>query len=151
MLAQYFTADTVLLRVSVADWQAAIGIAGALLIDTGVCTPRYVEAIIQGMYELGPYSVLAPGLALAHARPEAGALATGVSLVTLDPPIPFGSQENDPVTTLFAFGSVDKDGHTDLLAELAQFLGDEQNHARIRSAHTLDDVIQTIRDYESGK
>jgi PTS system ascorbate-specific IIA component len=149
MLTHYLTAATVRLRVTVPDWQAAIQAAGGLLVEHGVCTPGYVAAMIQAMHDLGPYSVLAPGLALAHARPEAGMLTTGISLVTLVPPVAFGSQENDPVSILFAFGSVDSEGHMELLAALAQFLGDEQNQARIRAARTFDEVLLVLREYEN--
>ena len=40
--------------------------------------------------EHGPYIVIAPGLALAHARPGPEVLADGLAVVTLAEPVPFG-------------------------------------------------------------
>lgn len=147
VLFHYLNTDTIRLRVSVPDWEAAVRAAGGLLVDTGICTTAYVDAMIEAVHVLGPYMVLAPGLALAHARPEAGALAMGLSLVTLEPPVAFGSQENDPVHILFAFATLDNDSHIDMLAEIARLLSDEASRERIGAAHTAADVLHVIRDY----
>ena len=57
-------------RVSVADWRAAIKAACQPLLDAGAIEERYVQRCIEIVQAQGPYIVLAPGLALAHARPE---------------------------------------------------------------------------------
>ncbi len=147
MLLRYLTADVIRLRVLVPDWIAALRVAGDLLVAAGACTSSYVEAIIDGVHQFGPYIVLAPGLALAHARPESGMLKMGLSLVTLDPPIPFGSEENDPVSILLAFGAGQPDEHIELLSELAQFLGNTHSYQRIIAAQTPADVLQAVHDY----
>ena len=56
-------------RVNVDDWQEAIRAAGRLLIQDRAAEPRFVEAMIQVAKDLGPYIVVAPGIALPHARP----------------------------------------------------------------------------------
>lgn len=66
--------------------------------------------------------VVAPGVALAHARPEDGALQLGLAVATLREPVEFGHAENDPVDVVFAFGSPDRDQHVGLLGALAQRL-----------------------------
>jgi len=47
-------------------------LAGAFLVDTDAVFPSYVDAMVRAVEELGPYMVVAPGIALAHARPEDG-------------------------------------------------------------------------------
>lgn len=148
MLSHYLTPDVIRLRVAVPDWGAAVRVAGELLVRTGACAPAYIDAIIDAVHTMGPYIVLAPGLALAHARPESGVYALGISLVTLDPPVPFGMVENDPVFVVIAFGAIDDDGHIDMLAALAGLLSDEQRYQQIRAASTADEVLCVIRGYE---
>ncbi|MFW5827314.1 MAG: PTS sugar transporter subunit IIA, partial [Alkalispirochaeta sp.] len=62
---------------SVADWEEAIRVGGRLMIDAGLVEPRYIDAIISNHKEMGPYFVIAPGIAMPHAKPENGVLATG--------------------------------------------------------------------------
>ena len=48
--------------------EEAIREAGNALCRAGACSPQYVQAMIASYRELGPYFVIAPGLALPHAR-----------------------------------------------------------------------------------
>jgi PTS system ascorbate-specific IIA component len=82
--------------------------------------------MIQAFEELGPYMVIAPGIALAHARPSNAVLETGLSLVTLTEPVEFGSQSNDPVSLVIGLAAKDHDSHIDLLAALSELLADDQ-------------------------
>lgn len=147
MLSAYLNAKMIRLQVEAADWQEAVRIAGNLLVETGKCEPRYIDAMIAAVHELGPYMVLAPGLALAHARPEDGVLEMGISLITLNPPVAFGSDANDPVSIVIAFGGVDKESHIGLLAELARFLEDRQRRASLSRAENIESVLQAIENF----
>jgi PTS system ascorbate-specific IIA component len=108
--------------VAADDWRAAVRAAAELLVDAGAAEPRYVDRCIATVEELGPYMVVAPGVALAHARPEDGAVGLGLSAVTLREPVEFGHAENDPVDVVLAFGSPDRDQHVGLLGALARRL-----------------------------
>src|SRR5512141_2453888 len=119
MLSDYISADQIRLQAPAADWRAAVQAGGDLLLNAGVCEPRYIQAMILAVEELGPYMVLAPGIALAHARPEDGVLKMGMAILTLAVPVNFGSPENDPVSLVIAFGGVDKHSHIKMLQELA--------------------------------
>ncbi len=145
MLGDYLRPDVIRLGVHAANWEEAVRAAGQLLVDADVCEPRYIQAMIDAVHELGPYMVLAPGLALAHARPEDGVKSIGLSLVTLDPPVPFGSEENDPVSLLIAFGAVDKERHLGLLQELALLLEDEARRQKLAQATSVAEVVALIR------
>jgi PTS system ascorbate-specific IIA component len=120
--------------VAAEDWRAAVRAAAQLLVDAEAAVPRYVDRCIATVEELGPYMVVAPGVALAHARPEDGAVALGLSAVTLREPVEFGHAENDPVDVVFAFGSPDRNQHVGLLGALArrltEGLADELRGAR---------------------
>jgi mannitol operon transcriptional antiterminator len=120
MLSDYLTEKTIALNVAVKDWQEAIRAAGQLLVETGGVEPRYVEGMIRTAEELGPYIVIAPGIALPHARPEEGVIKNCFSLITLSSPVDFGNEDNDPVLVVIAFGATDQESHVEALAELAR-------------------------------
>ena len=104
MLSDYITKDLVKLQVQVDDWEGAVRAGGQLLLDGGICEERYVDAMVDAVRRLGPYMVLAPGIALAHGRPEDGVLKAGMSIINLAEPVEFGSEANDPVYLVISFG-----------------------------------------------
>jgi len=105
----------------VEKWEDAVRKAGELLLSKGKVRPEYIDAMIKVTKELGPYAVIAPGVALPHARPEDGALNIGLSILILKQPVYFGSP-NDPVYIVIGFSAIDKKSHLCLLKDLAEVL-----------------------------
>jgi PTS system ascorbate-specific IIA component len=99
--------------------------AGDLLIASGRVTPDYRDQMVTVLETHGPYFVLAPGIALAHAESSAAVLSTGLSLVVLSDPIVFGNEANDPVRLVVGLCAVDHDSHIETLGELSMLLSDE--------------------------
>lgn len=143
-LGQLLTPQTVRLRVSAADRMEVVQQAGAMLIASGGVEERYVEAMKRVLASLGPYMVIVPGVALLHARPEDGARRLCMSLLTLDPPVPFGHPDNDPVTVAVALAAADNESHIKALADLAALLANESAMAAIRSATSVADVLTAV-------
>ena len=81
--------------------------------------PGYVDQAIANVTDTGPYIVIAPGIALAHARPTDGARLLALSVGRFDQPVPFGHPQNDPVHLVFVFASPDNEQHVQLLSGLA--------------------------------
>ena len=77
-LATLISVDAVSLRVVADDWRAAVRAAGELLVDVGVTSPEYTDAMIAAVEASGPYIVLTPGFALPHARPDDSVHHTGL-------------------------------------------------------------------------
>lgn len=150
-LGQLLTPQTVRLRVSAADRMDVVQQAGAMLIASGGVDERYVEAMKQVLASLGPYMVIVPGVALLHARPEDGARRLCMSLLTLEPPVPFGNPDNDPVTVAVALAAADNESHIEALAELAALLANESAMAKIRVATSVDDVLTAVRSVGAGQ
>ena len=94
--------------------------------------------------EQGPYIVLAPGIALAHARPEDGVVGLGLGVAVLERPVRFGHPDNDPVDVVLAFGSPDKESHLGVLAALARSLIDGLAD-RLRASSSDDDARELLR------
>ena len=144
-LSRMLTKETIALGLSADNWQEAVRAAGNLLVQSGKVEPRYVDGMIRMVEEIGPYIVIAPGVALPHARPEDGVKKACMSLVTLRPPVPFGNETNDPVELVVAFGSPDSKGHMEALAELARLLENDSALNRLKKAASARDVMAVIR------
>lgn len=148
MLADLLTERTVRVGVEAKDWQEVVDIAGRLLLDDGSIEPSYIDAMREVIQSLGPYVVIAPGIALLHGRPQHGVKRICMSLVVLKTPVKFGHPENDPVTLAFALGGVDERSHLDALAQLATLLSDEEAASRLRSARSVEEVLEVVRVFD---
>jgi mannitol/fructose-specific phosphotransferase system IIA component (Ntr-type) len=136
--------ERIAIDIKAEDWQAAVRAVGQLMVDTNVVEERYVEGMINTTKELGPYIVIAPGVAIPHARPEDGVVAPCLAFARLDPPVNFGNEHNDPVHILFALGAIDHDGHVDALKQVAELLLDGQKYTDLLTAVTVDEVAAII-------
>ncbi|SDJ98265.1 PTS sugar transporter subunit IIA [Sediminibacillus albus] len=133
-----------------ADAEDAIKQAGVLLADAKTVEDVYIDAMVQSFQENGPYFVLAPHIAIPHARPEDGVKEASVSLLQLKEPITFGHSSNDPVQLIFGLGASSSEEHIDLLKKLTQLLNKEENVNQLRTAASYHD-IKTIIEMEENK
>ena len=124
VLAQAFADNSIRVGAVALDREHVMQLCGELLVASGRTTPDYTDAMLAALTELGPYFVIAPGIALAHAAPSEAVMATGLSLLTLAEPIVFGHESNDPVRLVVGLCAVDHDSHLELMAALAEFLAD---------------------------
>lgn len=148
MLSDLLDESLVLLDVEASDWEDAIRKAAQPLVDNKKVTPSYVDDIIKGVNELGPYIVIMEHVALPHARPESGALESAVGIVTLKEPVEFGSADNDPVKYLFPLSAKDNDSHLGALQSLVELLSDPDFFAQLDSASTPKDVVDLVHAKE---
>ena len=132
------------LDASAQDWRAAIRLSGDLLVSTESTTSSYTDAMIRTVEEHGPYIVIAPGFALAHARPDESVLRTALSFVRLAEPIPFGNEANDPVTLVMALAAADASAHQSALAALAGVLADPTSRRELDTASTPAEVLAAL-------
>lgn len=126
--------EAVRLDAPAEGWREAVQAAGDLMEKTGTCTGRYTAEMIANVEENGPYIVIAPGFALAHARPSGAVSGTGMSWVRLRQPVEFGHEENDPVDLVVGLAAVDRGAHQAALAELAGLLADPGTVRALREA-----------------
>ena len=97
--------DAIDLNARAETWQEAIAQAGALLEKTGAITSAYTGSMISSVEEQGPYIVVAPGFAFAHARPSEAVKRTAIAWTRLDSPVEFHHSSNDPVTLVVALAA----------------------------------------------
>jgi PTS system ascorbate-specific IIA component len=138
------TASAIELRAEAADWRAAVAIAGEVLARCGAATPAYGAEMVRMIEEHGPYVVIAPGLALAHARPGPAVLADGLAIVTLATPINFGHPHNDPVSVVLGLAIATADEHLAAVAHLANVFNDSAAIHELAAATTTDEVLRIM-------
>lgn len=145
VLSELLKENTIQLKVDAKDWSDAITKGGQLLYEDGCIEKCYIEAMIKAMKELGPYIVIAPGIAMPHARPESGTRKVGMSLITLNKGVDFGNKENDPVSIVICLCAIDHSTHLKALSEIAGLLEDEKNVELIKNATDKEVVLKLIR------
>jgi len=143
-LATHLPVEAVRTGATAASWQDAVRLAGDGLVAVGATTDAYTDEMVAAVTELGPYIVVAPGLALAHSRPSPAVQRTGLSWVGLAEPVEFGHSTNDPVDLVLGLAALDHDGHLEMMSALAAVLADEDGLARLRAAARPDEVVALL-------
>lgn len=144
MLLETITTKDVQVGLRANDWEDAVRQAAAPLLASGAIRQSYIEGMIESVHQNGPYFVLAKGLALAHARPECGAVRLALNFTTFDPPISFGAGDNDPVRLIITLAATDPDSHIDLLGELAEVLMDDSRMQQLFSAASPEEFCALL-------
>ena len=147
LLQDLLSEDNVSFRYPAETWEDVIRHGGQLMVDAGFIEPTYTEAMIDVVRDMGPYIVLAPGLAMPHARPEMGAKQVGAALVTLEKPIDFGSPENDPVSVAIFLCAPNKDEHIQLLTDIATLFEDEEFLDAAVNFESIEDVQSFLAEH----
>ena len=150
LLQDLLSEDNVSFRYPAETWEDVIRHGGQLMVDAGFTDPTYTEAMIDVVRDMGPYIVLAPGLAMPHARPEMGAKQVGAALVTLEKPIDFGSPENDPVSVAIFLCAPNKDEHIQLLTDIATLFEDEEFLDAAVNFESIEDVQSFLAEHLDG-
>lgn len=126
------------------DWTAAIRASAELLRADGCITGEYVDAIFESFATNGDYMIIVPEVVLAHARPQNGALETGLSLLTLRTPVPYTPSPEKTITAVFTLAAADDDAHLALMRGLAEVLVDDGALARLLGSSDVDEVVTIL-------
>ena len=108
--------------------------------------------MIQVIEEFGAYIVIAPGLALAHARPGPDGNSDELSEVTLDEPVVFGPPHNNPDSVVLGLAVSTPEAHVTSVAELANVFNDPDAIPALAAATSRADVqrILTVSEEEAA-
>lgn len=134
------------LDVDAADWRSAIRAAGELLVADGTAASSYTDSMIRNVEEHGPYIVVAPGFAFAHARAGNDVERTGMSWIRLAEPVEFDHASNDPVGLIAALAAPDSSAHLQAMRQLATLLGNSEARAALDKAATPEQFHAALRD-----
>ncbi|MDN6025476.1 PTS sugar transporter subunit IIA [Bifidobacterium mongoliense] len=137
---QYLPNEAFLLDVEARDWKEAIRLAGRGLTSAGFATSAYTDEMIETVEKLGPYIVIAPGLALAHSRPSKAVTDTGLSWVRLRTPVSFGNKANDPVSLVIGLAGRDEQEHLAVMSAIAGALVNPKKVKALAEAPTPESI-----------
>lgn len=125
------------------DWQEAITLAGSVLEEAGSITHEYTQSMIQAVKELGPYMVIMPGFAIAHAAPSPAVHKEDLALITLAEPVSFGSP-NDPVNLILCVACIDRESHVRALQNIAEVLCGDGVMEKLAQAQTVEEMASIL-------
>lgn len=144
-LHELATPGSIRLNVRVRNWRTAIQTAGKMLVNSGVSTPAYTAAMVANVEEHGPYIVIAPGFAFAHAQAPGTVNRTGMVWLRLKKPVNFGSELNDPVTLIAALASTDSTAHIQAMRQLISVVENQATRQRLEKAVDPEESLAALR------
>lgn len=133
------------------DWKEAIVYAGYLLEKNGYIDHQYINDMVNIIEKNGPYIVVMPGVALAHARPNGHVYQNSISLVTFKNGVKFGHSVNDPVRVLLALAAKSDEEHLKLFQEVALCLMDRKYLHKIFNARSYQDILKDNKNIDAIK
>ena len=142
-LIDYFPEASVSIKSSAKDWQEAIDFSMSPLLANHYINEDYITAIKDSTLRNGPYYILVPGVAMPHARPECGALKTGMTLTLLKEEVQF-TPDDEPVKLLIGLSAVDGDSHIGAIQALSELLCEETTLSALLAAKSekqLADIL----------
>ena len=140
MLIDFIPENFIKVTKNVKNFEEAVRSAGEILLDNGMIKESYIEKMIE-VAKTQKYIVIAPHIAMPHARPEDGVIKNGMSMLYLKEGVDFGHSEHDPVKVVFALAGKSHDSHLELLSKLCEVLDDEMFVKNLLNAQSKEQII----------
>lgn len=151
MITDYLNKKTIRLKVEAHDREEAIREAAACLVEDKKIKQEYVEQMIDALHKFGPYIVVIPGIALAHAEAGETVLEECMSMITLKEPVVFGHESNDPVSIVFVIASDTRDKHLEVLMDMSKHLMKKEFIQLLNESEDVEDILQYFKKEEEKK
>ncbi|MGC9423342.1 PTS sugar transporter subunit IIA [Vibrio sp.] len=126
---------------------AALDIACSTLIAQGKVNKNYLDAIKVKHKEIGPYYVLAPKIAMPHARPEDGVNEAGLQVTVFKHGVDLESEDNGDVYLSVTLAAVDSDSHIQTIVALSELFQNDDDINAIISAESKDEIARILKKY----
>ncbi|MCG9857230.1 PTS sugar transporter subunit IIA [Staphylococcus argenteus] len=147
MTLDILSTKRIIVKEQVNNWNEAITIASQPLLQEQVIEQGYVEAMIESVNELGPYIVIAPEIAIAHARPNNNVHQVGLSLLKLNQHVAF-CDEDHYASLIFVLSAIDNHSHLSILQNLATILGDNQTVHQLLNAKNVQEITTILKEHD---
>lgn len=126
------------------SWSDAVVKTATSLLTENIITENYIKVMVQALEDNGPYIVMGPHIALAHAKPEDGVKQVGISVSKLKKPIVFGHSENDPVKIIFCIAPVDSYTHINIMKDIFEIINNEKAMQKLLNSRNIDEFKQSL-------
>ncbi|WP_306331363.1 PTS sugar transporter subunit IIA [Vibrio injensis] len=126
---------------------AALELACSTLIAQGKVNKSYLDAIKEKHKEIGAYYVLAPKIAMPHARPEDGVNEACLQVTIFKHGVDLESEDNGDVYLSVTLAAVDSDSHIQTIVALSELFQNDDDINAIISAESKDDIVKILKKY----
>ncbi|PTL37944.1 PTS sugar transporter subunit IIA [Alkalicoccus saliphilus] len=130
------------------NWQEAIALSAAPLIKKGAVTREYAEAMVENINQLGPYILIAPNVALPHARPENGVKEAGIALTVFQEDVEFpadSSGEEKQARVFICLAAVDSESHLNMLQKISGWIDNQGLINSLLNAASQEETKQLLQ------
>lgn len=125
----------------------ALNITCSTLIEQGKVEKSYLEAIKQKHKEIGAYYVLAPKIAMPHARPEDGVNTAGLQVTVFKNGVNLESKDNGDVYFSVTLAAIDSDSHIQTIVALSELFQNDADVDAIIAAQNKKDIEAILKKY----
>lgn len=136
------TKELIRFEESFDSWEEAIRKSSGSLIEGDYISTNYVDEMIQSVKQYGPYIVIAPNIAMPHARPEAGSNKVGFSVMICKTPVAFSEEKEHHASLFVTLSCVSADTHLKMMQALVEVLGDEVKVQKLLETTDKEEVLK---------
>lgn len=141
--------DNVILNDDVQSPEEALRAIGNVMLSCGSISPLYIDNMITSYHDMGPYFVIAPGIAIAHAKPDESVLNNDFALMVCPHGVRFNSH-NDPVYLVFGLCATSAHNHLEGLVTLSEILSDDHVVSNMKQATSVESILNLIAPFQKG-
>lgn len=127
------------------SWEEAIRVSAEGLLKGGYVEESYVDSMVSSVVEYGPYIVIAPDIAMPHARPEAGTNKVGFSIMVCEEPVKFSDDPSQNARLFVTLSCVSADTHLQMIQALVGILGEQEKVDKIFNVKTKEELLEIFK------
>ncbi|UGA53505.1 PTS sugar transporter subunit IIA [Vibrio sp. VB16] len=126
---------------------SALELTCSVLLARGDIEASYLEAIKVKHKEIGAYYVLAPKIAMPHARPEDGVKKAALQVTVFKNGVDLESSDNGDVYLAITLAAMDSDSHIHTIMALSNLFQNDDDIDRIIAANDESEIIKILQAY----
>lgn len=125
----------------------ALDLTCSTLLASGKIESSYLEAIKQKHKEIGAYYVLAPKIAMPHARPEDGVNEAALQITIFKNGVNLESEDNGDVFVSITLAAIDSDNHIYTIMALSELFQNDHDIEKLIAANSKDEIAAIMKQY----
>jgi transcriptional antiterminator/mannitol/fructose-specific phosphotransferase system IIA component (Ntr-type) len=144
-LSDLMNVNRIILKDHVDSWHQAIEMAAEPLLQKGIITNGYVDAMKDLYPTPSPHIVLGRNIAIPHASPEDGVNKVGMSLLKIQDGLTMEDGEKFHFVAVIA--AVDKNQHLNALLQLMKLAGADDSIHSMLDMNSAEEIYKMIKAY----
>lgn len=144
-LMQFLKRDRLEIVEGEYSWQDGIKLAGKKLLEEKSIEKRYIDNILSQIRFYGPFMLVAPGIFLAHGKPEDGVKKLDVSMTVFRNPIRFS--EFQQASVVITLATEDQEKHLHILKDIMTIFEEDSNGIEeIQKRSSVEEMLQYMEE-----